>query len=63
MILDEGREKATRENILVFGEGQFGPPDESIKVQLSQITDLERLARMVRRFATATNWKEILDTP
>lgn len=63
MILDEGREKATRENILLFGEGRFGSPEESIKVQLSQIKDLDRLTRMVRRASTATNWKEILDTP
>jgi hypothetical protein len=63
MILDEGQEKARREDILLFGEGRFGPPDESIKVHLSQITDLERLTRMVRRASTATSWKEILDTP
>jgi hypothetical protein len=63
MILDEGREKATRENILLFGEERFGPADESIKAQLGLVTDLDRLKRMVRRAAKAANWQEILDTP
>jgi hypothetical protein len=62
-ILDEGQEKATREDILLFGEGKFGPPEESIKAKLSTVTDLARLKRMVSRAVTATNWKEILDTP
>jgi hypothetical protein len=26
-ILDEGQEKATRESILLLGEGRFGPPE------------------------------------
>ena len=62
-ILDEGQEKATRENILVFGEGKFGPPDDVIKAKFSTVTDLARLKRMVRRAATAQNWQEIVDTP
>ena len=60
MILDEGQEKATRENILVFGEERFGPPSEAIR---SYYVDLERLRRMVRRAAKAAAWQEILDTP
>jgi hypothetical protein len=63
MILDEGREKASREALLVFGEERFGPADESVKAQLSTVTDLERLKRMIRRAAKATSWQEILDTP
>ena len=62
-ILDEGQEKATREAILLFGEGKFGPPEESLKAELTTITDLARLKRMVRRAVTATSWREILDTP
>jgi hypothetical protein len=62
-ILDEGQEKATREDILVVGEERLGIPDESIKGQLSNITDLARLKRMVRRAAKAASWQEILDTP
>jgi hypothetical protein len=62
-ILDEGQEKATREDILLFGQGKFGPPEESVKAELSTITDLARLKRMVSRAVTANNWQEILDTP
>ena len=62
-ILDEGQEKATRENILAFCEERLGMPDESIKVQFSNVTDLDRLKRMVRRAAKAAGWQEILDTP
>jgi hypothetical protein len=63
MILDEGREKATREDILLFGEEKFGPPDESVKAQLNTVTDLDRLKRMVRRAAKAASWQEVLETP
>jgi hypothetical protein len=61
-ILDEGQEKARREDILLVGEDRLGPPDESVKAQLNTITDLERLKRMVRRTAKAASWQEILDT-
>ena len=62
MILDEGREKGAREDILLFGEEKFGPADASVRAQLETVTDLERLKRMVRRAAKAGNWQEILDT-
>ena len=62
-ILDEGQEKATREAILLFGEGKFGPPAESCKAKLSTITDLARLKRMISRAVTAKSWQEILDSP
>jgi hypothetical protein len=63
MILDQGQEKATRESILAVGEERLGAPDEPIKGQLNNITDLARLKRMVRRAAKAATWQEILDTP
>jgi hypothetical protein len=62
-ILDEGQEKGTRASILVVGEERLGTPDESVKEQLSNVTDLARLMRMVRRAAKAASWQEILDTP
>jgi hypothetical protein len=62
-ILDEGREQGAREDILLVGEERLGTPDESVKAQLSNITDLDRLKRMVRRAAKAASWKEILVTP
>jgi hypothetical protein len=63
MILDEGQEKATREGILLVGEARLGPPDETVTVQLNNVTDLGRLKRMLRWAATAANWQEILGTP
>ena len=63
MILDEGQEKATRESILVIAEERFGPMEESMRVQLANITDLARLKRMLRRAVKAANWQEILDMP
>ena len=47
----------------MFGEERLGAADESIRTQLANVTDSERLKRMVRKAATAANWQEILDTP
>jgi hypothetical protein len=67
MILEEGQEKGqekfAREAILVVGEERFGPPDEAVCVQLANITDLQRLKRMLRRAVKAASWQEILETP
>jgi hypothetical protein len=63
MILDEVQEKFARWAILLFGEKRFGPAEDSVKAQLNNITDLERLERMVRRAAKAADWQEMLDTP
>jgi hypothetical protein len=62
MILDEGKERATRDAILIFGEARLGSPSESVLAQLNGITDLSRLKGMVRCAATAVSWQEILDT-
>ena len=62
-ILDEGQEKARRDDILVFGEERLGPPEESLVAQFNLVTDLDRLKRMIRRAAKAASWQEILDTP
>lgn len=67
MILEQGEErgeqKARRGDILLVGAERFGAADESIRAQLANVTDSERLKRMVRKAATAANWQEILDTP
>ena len=62
MILDEGQEKFAREAILVVGEERLGPSDESVRSQLANVTDLDRLKRMVRRAVKAASWQEILET-
>jgi hypothetical protein len=61
-ILDEGQEKFAKKAILAVGEERLGPAEESVKVQLNNISDLDRLERMVRRAAIATSWQEILET-
>lgn len=63
MILEQGEERGIRESILGVGEERFGASDEGVRSQLSAITDLGRLKRMVRRAGSAANWQEILDTP
>jgi hypothetical protein len=62
-ILDEGQEKAYKKAILLVGEERFSPAEELVKAQLSTITDLDRLERMICRSAKAASWQEILDTP
>jgi hypothetical protein len=60
--MEKGMEKATREDILVFGEERFGPPEGAVKALLKTVTDLDRLRRMVRRTAKAASWQETLET-
>lgn len=67
MILEQGEErgeeKARREAILLVGEERVGRADEPVRTQLANISDAERLVRMLRRAAKADTWQEILDTP
>ena len=48
MILEQGEERARREAILMFGEERFGAADASVRDQLANVVDAERLKRMVR---------------
>jgi hypothetical protein len=62
-ILDEGREKQVKQDILRLGNRRFGsgsPADESA---LHAITDLQRLERLLDRILDASNWHDLLDTP
>jgi len=67
MILEQGEERGEertrRGDILVIGEERFGAADASVREQLGNVTDLERLKRMVRKAVTAADWQEILSTP
>ncbi len=62
MILDEGKEKQAKKDILLVGEKRLGAPDESVKAELEGITDLERLDRIILQAVTASSWREILAT-
>ena len=63
MILDEGQEKHAKKTVLFVGEKRLGAPDESVRIRLDGITDLDRLDRMILQAVTAASWQEILDTP
>jgi hypothetical protein len=63
MILEQGEEKTRRGDILLVGEARLGPPDDAVREKLANVTDLERLKRMLLATATAAKWQEILDTP
>jgi hypothetical protein len=63
MILDEGQAKQARKAILLVGESRLGPPEESVKVRLDGVQDLEHLDRILRRAVKAASWQEILETP
>jgi hypothetical protein len=62
-ILDKGKEKQAKKDVLLVGEDRLRPPDESVKTRLEGITDLERLERMIIRAGKASGWEEILATP
>ena len=53
MIVDIGQEKAMRRIILLLGEKRFGPPDEAVKAELSNITDLDQLTQLALRASEA----------
>ena len=61
-ILDEGQEKHARKAVLLVGQERCGSPSEEVKRRIENITDLERLDRMLRRAVKAANWDEILET-
>lgn len=63
MIVDQGKEKEAKRAILLVGEERLGSAEESIRAELDNISDLERLERMIRRAAKADSWQEILETP
>ena len=66
-ILEEGEEKGqakyARKAIMLVGQERCGAPPEEVKGRLDNITDMERLDRMLRRAVRAANWDEILETP
>jgi hypothetical protein len=62
MIVDEGREKQARNDVLLIGTKRLGAPAASDRTELNAVTDLDRLQRMVLSAVTAASWREILDT-
>lgn len=62
-ILDEGREKQVKVDILRLGSRRFGPAEHAHESALQAITDLDRLNRLHDRIPDASNWQDLLDTP
>jgi hypothetical protein len=62
-IVDEGREKQVKKDLLRLGAKRFGPADDAVLGRLNAITDLERLDRQVDHLLEASNWQDLLDTP
>lgn len=63
MILEQGEERATRRHVQLVGEERLGAADETVREQLANVADPERLERMLRTALKAANWEEILNTP
>jgi hypothetical protein len=59
-IVEEGRLEATRDMLLDLGSEQLGQPSEDIKRAIRDITDRDRLRRLVRRVLKVSNWQELL---
>jgi hypothetical protein len=60
---ERGEQRATRRDILLVGEERLGAANEAVREQLTNITDPERLIRMLRRAVKADTWQEIVNTP
>ena len=62
-IIDEGREKQVKKDILRLGKRRFGPADQTNESAIQAITDLDRLERLLDRILDASNWQDLLNTP
>lgn len=63
MILDEGQAKHARKAVVLVGETRLGSAEESVRVRLESIEDLDHLDRILKRAAKAGTWQEIIETP
>jgi predicted transposase YdaD len=64
-ILREGRVEGEQRMLVLLGEDRFGAPDESTRIAIEGIRDLEHLERLSRRLLdpNINGWEELLDTP
>jgi hypothetical protein len=61
-ILDEGRIEQAQNDILLVGPTCFGTPRKEVQTTLKEITDLERMKRMMARVVKAASWEDLLET-
>jgi hypothetical protein len=62
-ILDEGRAEGAQRMLLRQARKKLGEPDEATRAALGQITDLDRLERLIDRLSEVSTWHDLLQTP
>ena len=58
-----GALEQTQHILLTQGRKRFGEAPETTEATLQEITDRDRLGRMVERILDATGWDDLLATP
>lgn len=62
-ILQEGRIMCAQKVLLRLGMKGFGAPLPEIQTAIADMTDLDRLDRILDRVFEATSWADLLATP
>jgi predicted transposase YdaD len=62
-ILEEGQIKEAKKMLLIFGTDAFGPPSESVKQQLAEITDLKHLEALAKSIRKSSSWQKLFEGP
>jgi hypothetical protein len=62
-IVEEGMVKARQNDILRLGRRKLGPPSPASEQALNDMTDPDRLARLLDRLFDVSSWDELLATP
>jgi hypothetical protein len=61
-ILDEGEVRGLQRAVLGQGRKKLGEPDEATRAALGEITDPDRLDRLIARLLDASTWQDLLQT-
>jgi hypothetical protein len=51
------------EVVMHLGTVRFGPPPQTVRAALSEISDADRLAALAERVPAAASWDELLPSP
>jgi hypothetical protein len=62
-IVEEGMTKARQDDLLLLGRQRFGAPSPAVEQALRNITDADRLVRLVGRILDVSGWDELLAAP
>lgn len=58
-----GRVEEARTALLRIARQRFGAPSRAVQKAVTEITDLDRLHRMLDRVLNVQSWRGLLDTP